>query len=63
MEKRIRKFILKKNENIDKFRISLWKNVSGSKKVEYAWEMVVEAMQIKGKNNSLKFRKIIRINR
>ncbi|MFN3966372.1 MAG: hypothetical protein ACK4JE_01575 [Endomicrobiia bacterium] len=34
--------------------------IPGSKKVEYAWDMVVEAMSIKGTTEQLKFHKIMK---
>ena len=46
--------------NIDNFRKELWKNVPGAKKVEYAWDMVIEAMNIKGTPEKLKFQKKIK---
>jgi len=48
------------NPRIDDFRKKIWENVQGSKKVKYAWDMVIEAMLIKKTPEKLKFRKIMR---
>lgn len=47
--------------NVDDFKKKIWENVPGDEKVKYAWDMVVEAMHIKGTPERLKFHKIIRI--
>ncbi|MEW6680577.1 MAG: hypothetical protein AB1297_06165 [bacterium] len=45
--------------NLSDFKQEIWKGVSGSKKVEYAWNMVVEAMHIKKTPEKLRFQKVI----
>jgi len=47
------------DDNADNFRRKFWKNISGDKKIEYAWDMVIEAMYLKGTPHLLKFQKKI----
>jgi hypothetical protein len=44
--------------NVDDFKRRLWGDVPGDEKLKYAWDMVVEAMYLKGTPERLKFRKI-----
>lgn len=47
------------DDNVDNFKREFWKNVQGNKKTEYAWDMVIEAMYLKGTPYLLKFQKKI----
>jgi len=38
-----------------------WRDVPGNKKMEYVWDMVVEAMHLKGTPEKLKFKKIFQV--
>lgn len=58
--KRIDWFI-KLNPDIDDFKKEIWKDIPGNKKVECAWEMVVEAMALKKTPEKLKFQKVLRL--
>lgn len=49
--------------DIDEFRKEIWAKIPGDKKVEYAWDMVVEAMETKGQRDRLKFKKILHLKR
>ena len=52
-----RKYFFRKKQSIEKFKQEIYKNITGSRKVEMAWEMVVEAMTLKGMKHRLKFDK------
>jgi len=60
MAKKTKWFIKQYNIGDDVDR-EFWAKVSGSKKMEYVWDMVVEAMHLKGTPERLKFKKVIRV--
>ena len=51
------------NKNVDKFKKELWRDVPGDKKLKYTWDMVVEAMYLKGTPDRLKFKKVFEIRK
>jgi hypothetical protein len=59
-KKRIKWFIKQYNIGDDVDR-EFWAKVPGSKKMEYVWNMVVEAMHLKGTPEKLKFKKVFRV--
>jgi hypothetical protein len=62
MKKRnIKKWIRIVGCNVDDFKKKFWENVPGDEKLKYAWDMVVEAMHLKGTPEKLKFKKVIRV--
>lgn len=63
MEKTVKRddWFIRLNPNIDDLRREIWKNIPNNKKVECAWEMVVEAMALKKTPEKLKFQKVLRL--
>ncbi len=54
-----KKWIIKLAPEIEKFKKLIWKGVPPEKKIEYAWDMVVEAMELKKQKRRLKFKKVL----
>jgi hypothetical protein len=61
MARKKTKWFIKQYNIGDDVDREFWSKVSGSKKIEYVWDMVVEAMYLKGTPEKLKFKKVIRV--